>query len=162
MLQVGGTGSGLLPNFRCVFLCKLLAVQVVVVAALFEEVQVFALLHDFAVPDHQNEVCLPDGGEAVGNEEGGAVPEERGRWRPGSAARSGCRWRRCASSRTKIRGLASTARAKEISCFSPVESRSPPSPTSLSQPFSSLATTVSAETARAAASTSSSVASRRP
>ena len=87
MLQVGGTGSGLLPNFRCVFLCKLLAVQVVVVAALFEEVQVFALLHDFAVPDHQNEVCFPDGGEAVGNEEGGAVPEE------------------VASSRTKIRGL---------------------------------------------------------
>ena len=27
-----------------------------------------------------------------------------------------------ASSSTKIRGLASTARAKEISCFSPVES----------------------------------------
>ena len=73
MLQVGGTGSGLLPNFRCVFLCKLLAVQVVVVAALFEEVQVFALLHDFAVPDHQNEVCFPDGGEAVGNEEGRCV-----------------------------------------------------------------------------------------
>ena len=48
-----------------------------------------------------------------------------------------------------MRGSASTARAKEISCFSPVESRPPPSPTSLSQPFSSLATTVSADTARA-------------
>ena len=37
-----------------------------------------------------------------------------------------------ASSSTKMRGLASTARAKEISCFSPVESWPPPSPTSLS------------------------------
>ena len=37
-----------------------------------------------------------------------------------------------ASSRTKMRGSASTARAKEISCLPPVESRSPPSPTSLS------------------------------
>ena len=61
-----------------------------------------------------------------------------------------------------MRGFASTARAKEISCFSPVESRPPPSPTSLSQPFSSLATTVSADTARAAASTCSSVASSFP
>lgn len=33
--------------------------------------------------------------------------------------------------RTKMRGSASTARANEISCFSPVERRSPPSPTSL-------------------------------
>ena len=67
-----------------------------------------------------------------------------------------------ASSKTKILGLAKTARAKEMSCFSPVDRRSPPSPTSLSQPFSSFATTVSAETARAAASIYSSVASKRP
>ena len=67
-----------------------------------------------------------------------------------------------ASSSTKMRGSASTARAKEMSCFSPVESLSPPSPTSLSQPFSSRSTTRSAETARAAASISSSVASSRP
>ena len=68
-------GAALAQNTGGALLSELLAVQVVVVAALFEEVQVFALLHDFAVPDHQNEVCFPDGGEAVGNEEGGAVPD---------------------------------------------------------------------------------------
>ena len=67
-----------------------------------------------------------------------------------------------ASSSTKMRGSASTARAKDTSCFSPVESLSPPSPTSVSQPFSSFAATRSADTAFAAASTSSSVASSLP
>ena len=66
----------LFPNLGCMFLCELFAVQVVVIAAPFEEVQVLALLHDFAVPDHQDEVCFPDGAEAVGDEEGGAVPEK--------------------------------------------------------------------------------------
>ena len=47
-----------------------------VVAAPLEQLQVLALLHDLSVPDHQDEVCLPDGAEAVGDEEGGAVPEE--------------------------------------------------------------------------------------
>ena len=37
-----------------------------------------------------------------------------------------------ASSKTKMRGSASTALANEMSCFSPVDSWSPPSPTSLS------------------------------
>ena len=35
-----------------------------------------------------------------------------------------------ASSRTNILGFANIARANEISCFSPVDSRLPPSPTS--------------------------------
>ena len=36
-----------------------------------------------------------------------------------------------ASSSTKMAGEASRARAKEISCFSPVDRRLPPSPTSV-------------------------------
>ena len=35
-----------------------------------------ALLHDFAVPHHQDQIRLADGRQAVGNEEGGAVLQQ--------------------------------------------------------------------------------------
>ena len=57
---------------------------------------------------------------------------------------------------------ASIALAKEISCFSPVESMSPPSPTSVSRPFSSFSMTFLADTRSIALQRSSSVASSFP
>jgi hypothetical protein len=47
-------------------------------------------------------------------------------------------------------GFAKIALAMEISCFSPVESLSPPSPTGLSYPFSSLPVILFTETISAA------------
>ncbi|MBQ1310557.1 MAG: hypothetical protein IIY55_01815, partial [Blautia sp.] len=62
----------------------------------------------------------------------------------------------------RIRGSLMIALAKERSCFSPVESRSPPSPTSLSSPASRRVRISSAETVRRAERISSSVASGFP
>src|SRR5699024_1558285 len=56
--------------------CKVLAVQTVVVAALWEPLQVFSFLHNFTVSDYQDQIRLPDGTEAVGDEEGGAAPKK--------------------------------------------------------------------------------------
>ena len=64
-----------------------------------------------------------------------------------------------ASSRMRIRGSASSARAIEISWRSPAERPAPPSRTSWSRPPESRAATRSTPTAAAAAATSSSVAS---
>ena len=66
-----------------------------------------------------------------------------------------------ASSRIRIRGSASSARAIEISCRSPADSPAPPSRTTCSRPSSNRAATRSTPIARAAAATSSSVASGR-
>ena len=47
-----------------------------VIAAFPQQLLVLALLHDPAVPDHQDQVGLADGGQAVCDEEGGAVPQQ--------------------------------------------------------------------------------------
>lgn len=65
-----------MPYLSRMLFCKLLAVQIVVVTALLEQFQVFSLLHNFTVPDYQDQIRLPDGAEAVGDEEGGAVPKK--------------------------------------------------------------------------------------
>ena len=66
-----------------------------------------------------------------------------------------------ASSRIRMRGSASSARAIEISWRSPAESPAPPSRTTWSRPPSNRAATRSTPIACAAAATSSSVASGR-
>ena len=67
-----------------------------------------------------------------------------------------------ASSNTKIRGSARIARAKDKSCFSPVDNIPPPSPTSLSKPLSIFSITNVADTSSNARMISSSVASGLP
>ena len=55
--------------------CKLAAVELVVVAAAGEQLAVRALLDDPAVAHDEDEVGAADGGEPVGDEEAGPVPE---------------------------------------------------------------------------------------
>ena len=47
-----------------------------VIALLFQKLDVGPLFHNLAVPHHQDQICLADGGQAVGNEEGRAVPQQ--------------------------------------------------------------------------------------
>ena len=125
-------GAGLLPLLQGFFF-ELAGVEVVVEAALLQQLaRGCPARRSCRRRTTRIDVRLADGGQAVGNEEGRAAR---------AAAWSMASWISCsvwvsmeevASSSTKMRGSASTARAKEISCFSPVESRSPPSPTSLS------------------------------
>ena len=51
---------------------ELAVVQVGVEAACFDQLVVGALLHNVAVPHHKDEVGIPDGGKAVGDDKAGA------------------------------------------------------------------------------------------
>ena len=47
-----------------------------IISAFFQQLLMFALLHNLAVLDHQNQVCLTDGGKTVCNQEGGPALEQ--------------------------------------------------------------------------------------
>src|SRR5699024_3475408 len=57
-------------------LLELAVVQLGVEAPLLEELVVGAAFHNVPLPQDQDEVCVLDGGQAVGDDEGGAVLHE--------------------------------------------------------------------------------------
>ena len=67
--------TALLQNSCGAFLGKLAGIEVVVIAALLQQLQVPALLDDAAVAHDEDEVCLADGGQAVGDQERRAVAQ---------------------------------------------------------------------------------------
>ena len=68
--------TALLQNSCGAFLGKLAGIEVVVIAALLQQLQVPALLDDAAVAHDEDEVRLADGGQAVGDQERRAVAQQ--------------------------------------------------------------------------------------
>ena len=58
------------------FFFKLPAVQGVVISTQSEQFFMAALLHDSSVPDYQDQISLADGGQPVGDQEGGPVLQQ--------------------------------------------------------------------------------------
>ena len=87
-----------------------------------------ALLGDAAIPDHQDAVGGPDGGEPVGDDVGGAAPAQlvKGVLIFASVMLSRAE---VASSKIRMGGSFRKIRAMATRCFCPPESRVPRSPT---------------------------------
>ena len=68
--------TALLQNSCGAFLGELAGIEVVVIAALLQQLQVPALLDDAAVAHDEDEVRLADGGQAVSDQERRAVAQQ--------------------------------------------------------------------------------------
>ena len=103
-------------------------VELVVEAVAGEELLVGALLAELAFVHDEDGVCGLDGGEAVGDEDAGAAGDHAGE---GGRTRSSVSvsTELVASSRMRMPGSWARARAKEMSCFWPVERPAPRSRT---------------------------------
>ncbi len=97
-------------------------VELGVVAAWGQQLVVAAPLDDAAVVEHQDDVGLPDGGQAVGDDQRGATPRAVARACCTAASDSESRWA-VASSSTTTSGAFSRIRAMAMRCFSPPDSR---------------------------------------
>ena len=67
--------AGILAGWGCLRygVFELAVIQAGIEAALGQKLLVVAAFHHVAVPEDQNQVCVANGAEPVGNDEGGAV-----------------------------------------------------------------------------------------
>ena len=110
---------------------KLPTYQLVIITFLLQKLEMFSLLDDLSVLHHKDKVRIADCGKTMGDQERSSSFENLICSLLNQLLGLGINGGSGLIQNENSGVCARTALAKEISCFSPVESRSPPSPTSL-------------------------------